>query len=184
MLLDPGSNIHHFLHVAFSCCCFGLEYSLPTLPHLCLSFGWLPIYPSSWSLNVTCSRKPLLTSLHWLRFPYYVLPCYSTHPIACKLHQGKDHVSKHILSTYSVPGSVVGGPTKDEWNSGLTSKFAENNGVRDVRLTGVMKIEKKIIYLFMEGTVEGRICGSMNLWKYEFIEASPGMVEGSFQLGL
>lgn len=56
--------------------------------------------------------------------------------------------------------------------------------MRDVRLTGVMKIEKKIIYLFMEGTVEGRICGSMNLWKYEFIEASPGMVEGSFQLGL
>lgn len=56
--------------------------------------------------------------------------------------------------------------------------------MRDVRLTSVMKIEKKIIYLFMEGTVEGRICGSMNLWKYEFIEASPGMVEGSFQLGL
>lgn len=36
----------------------------------------------------------------------------------------------------------------------------------------------------MEGTGEGIICGSVNLWKYEFIEASPGMAEGSFQLEL
>lgn len=57
--------------------------------------------------------------------------------------------------------------------------------MRDVGLRGVMKIEKKsFINLFMEGKVEGRTCGSVNLWKYKYIEASPGVVEGSFQLGL